>query len=94
MALYRLLREKQTIPDLPVDEAVRDQLKDLDLACRWRLLRLRLAWRDRKHVVIGRRPPRRRDRLEMLRVLSIAIQNCVTLRWIHVPGIGARSGCL
>ena len=93
MALYRLFRQEQTMADLAIDEAVGDELKNLDLARGRRLLRLRLARGDRHHLG-RRRPPRRGDVLEMLRVLAIAIQDCITLCRIHRSNIGGGGGRL
>jgi hypothetical protein len=40
VGFHRLFREEETLPDLPVYEALRDQLKDLDLPAGRRLLEL------------------------------------------------------
>jgi RNA-binding protein YlmH len=88
MAFHRLLREEEPDADLAVHEAVRDQLKHLDLTGR-RLL-LQLLHRSLKRDHLGDRVAARGDRLEPGRVLAIAREDLITLGCVHGKAIGAR----
>src|SRR5215204_3780266 len=65
--LDRLLAEEEPLADLPVDEAVRDQLKNLDLAGGRLLLELLERRRERNHLGVPVGAPGR-ERSEERRV--------------------------
>src|SRR3954453_9216686 len=85
--LDRLLREEEALADLAVHEAVRDQLKDLDLAPRPLLLELAERPVERDHLG-GARLPARGDIFEATRGLRIPGQNLFALCGVHGPSIG------
>src|SRR5437016_427495 len=62
--LDRLLRQEEPLPDLAVHEAVRDQLKHLDLAHRGLLLELAERALERDDLCGRPIAPASRDRLE------------------------------
>lgn len=72
--------------DLPVDEAIGDQLEHFELSgCRL-LLELLERTGERNHL--GARAPLRRNRLEAARMVAIAVQDLITLCSVHDPAIG------
>jgi hypothetical protein len=86
VALDRLLRQEEAIADFPVDQAFRDELKNLDLAGRGRLLesrRTRVELDD-----LGHCRPARRDRVEALGVLPVTGKDFVALCSVHTCAIG------
>jgi hypothetical protein len=91
VGLDRLLREEETLADLPVDESVRHELKNLDLP-RCRLL-ADLASRGRRegdHRAVPARTAARSCRLEAAAVVAIPVQDLLALSGIHAPGIGVE----
>ena len=88
VAFHRLLREEEPDADLAVHEAVRDQLKHLDLAGR-RLL-LELLHRSLKRNHLGDRVAAGCYRLEPGRMLAIAREDLITLGCVHGKAIGVR----
>ena len=50
MALDRLLRQVEAVADLPVDETLRDELENLDLARRRQMLDFRRSGRAGKSI--------------------------------------------
>jgi len=86
--LDRLLRKEQALADLPVHEAVRDQLEDLDLAHRRLLLELpkRALERDDLRPVAGAAPGG--DLLEPPRMIRVAVHDFLALSSVHAGGIG------
>ena len=92
MRLDRLLGEEEPLSDLAVDEAVGDELEDLDLACRGLLLELAEGGgRDeRDHGPGPIRVPARGSRLESTAVVAVSVQDLLTLRGVHAMRIGAR----
>jgi len=88
--LHGLFREEEPFADLSVDEAVCDELEDLDLA-RCGILpdfarRRRREWNDR---AAASRTASRRSRLEATAVIAIPIQDLLPLSGVHESGIGA-----
>jgi len=88
MALHGLLREEETVADLPVDEALRDKLEHLNLARSRRMLRLLggSARGELDQLRNGGTPLG--HRLETSRVLAVPGEYLVSLGRIHAPGIG------
>ena len=88
--LDRLLREEEPLTDLPVDEAVGNQLEDLDLARRRLLLELTESRRrsERDHGPRPLRVPARRSRLESAAVVAVTVQDLLTLSGVHGMRIG------
>ena len=62
VGLYGLLREEELLADLPVDEALRDQLEHLDLPGRGQLHAL--PRRERDHLAGAGRGPALGDGVE------------------------------
>ncbi len=94
VALDRLLRQVETIANLAVDEALRDELEDFDLARRRQVLafwggRTRRELDQTRHRITSSR-----DRLDTTGVLAIPGQNFFTLSCVHVGGIDARRRAL
>jgi hypothetical protein len=89
VGLDRLLGQKEPLTDLPVDEAVGDELKHLDLAgCRL-LLELPQHRRcERDHGAGPTRAATRGSRLEATAVVSIAIEDLLALSSVHAADIG------
>jgi hypothetical protein len=88
VALDRFLREEQTVADLAVCEALRDELKDFDLASGREVLRLLPSGAGGKLDHVRRRIAARRDRLEAAGVLAIPGQDFLTLSCVHEVAIG------
>src|SRR5688500_7112907 len=91
VGLHRLLREEQLLPDLAVDEAIGNQLQDLELAGRGLLLELTEGGRrcERDHRSRTIRVPACRSRLEAAAVVAIPVQDLPPLRGVHLLRIGA-----
>ena len=90
VGLDGLLREEETLADLPIDEAVRDELKNLDLSCRRILADLpRGRRREGDHRTATRRATPRRSSLESPAVIAVPVQDLSALSSVHVSGIGA-----
>jgi hypothetical protein len=88
--LDRFLREEQALPDLAVDETVRDQLEHLDLTGGGLLLELAEhgRWSKRDDGTRPRRVPARSSRLESAAVVAVSVQDLLTLRGVHAMPIG------
>ena len=86
--LHRLLGEEEARADLAVHEAVRDQLKNLDLARRRLLLELleRACEGDDLRVAAVRAP--RGDGIEAPGMADVPAQDLLALRSVHGPTIG------
>lgn len=95
VGLDGFLGEEQPFTDLPVDEPVRDELEDLDLPRSGVGADLtrggRTEGNDRS---VSPRAPTRGSRLEAAAVIAIPVQDLLTLRGVHVCGIGAVSATL
>jgi len=89
VTLDGLLRQEETIADLAVRKALRDELEDLDLTRRGKMLRLRPGGAGGKLDRVRRGVAARRDRLEAAGVLAIPGQDFFTLSCVHVAAIGA-----
>ena len=85
----RLKLREQVPDDLAVDEAVGDELQDLDLACGRILsdltLDLRRKGNDRP---VAARAATRCGRLETAAVIAIPVEDLLTLCGVHDWGIG------
>ena len=87
-----LLREKELLADLPVDEPVRDELEDLELTRRRLLL-------DRGHGRRGERDnrpgtgaaPTCGSRLEAAPVVLVTVEDLLALCGVHNSGIGVKT---
>jgi hypothetical protein len=93
--LDRLLREEETLADLPIDESVRDELKNLDLA-RSRVLSdfargRRGEWDDR---AVATRATSRRSRFESTAVVAVAVEDLLALGSVHASAIGGLEEAL
>jgi hypothetical protein len=85
-----LLREEETLADLTIDEAVRDELKNFDLSSRRILADLpRRRRRERDHCAATSRATPRRGGLESPAVIAVPVQDLSALSSVHVSGIGA-----
>lgn len=85
-----LLREKELLPDLAIDEAVRNELKDFALPRGRLLLELahgRIGERDDGDRAAGSAP--RRSCLESAAVIAVAVEDLLALSGVHARGIGA-----
>jgi len=88
--LHGLFREEEPFSDLSVDEAVCDELEDLDLT-RGGILpdltrRRGREWNDR---ATASRAASRRSRFEATAVIAVPIQDLLPLCGVHESGIGA-----
>ena len=94
VGLHGLLREEETLADLPVDKSVGDELQNLDLAVRGLLLELpeRLGKRDDSAASAATAPCRRL--VEAPAVVHITAQDLLTLRGVHESIIGAAEQAL
>jgi hypothetical protein len=86
-----LFREEELLPDLAIDETVRDELKHFALPCRGLLLELPHR-RVRERDDSGARTTgatTRRSRLESTTVIAVAVEDLLALGCVHALGIGA-----
>jgi hypothetical protein len=85
-----LLRKEETLADLTIDEAVRDELKNLDLSCRRILTDLprRRRCEGDYRTATSRATPCGCS-LESPAVIAIPVQDLSALSSVHVSGIGA-----
>jgi hypothetical protein len=80
------------LSDLAIHETVRDELKHLDLAGRRILTDLAgRGGRERDHRAAATRAAPRGGGLEAATVVSIPVQDLLTLSGVHVSGIGGPS---
>lgn len=86
--LHRLLGEKQTVTDLAIHEAVRDQLKDFDLPIGRLLLELAQRPGERDHFARSVAAPCS-DLVEATGVPDVPAQDLFTLCCVHGPCIGS-----
>ena len=94
MRLHRLLREEEALADLTVDEPVRDELQNLDLATGRLLLELAQRGRERDHRgVLGAATPCSRL-VEAAAVVHVTAQDLLALCGVHANYIGVRTGPL
>ena len=85
-----LFGQEEALADLAVDEAVRDQLKYLDLAGRRILAQLsRRRRRERDNRSMSAGATACRGRLEAAAVVPITAKDLFTLSGVHASGIGA-----
>ena len=91
---HRLFREVEAYADVAIDETVRDQLEDLDLAHRGFLLELSERRVERDHVRVLGTVPARGDLLEASRMVQVPAQNVLALSSVHVAGIGTATTTL
>ena len=90
MGLHRLLREKQVLADLSVDEAVCNELQHLDLASGRILTDLaRCGWRERDDRSAAPRATTCSRRLEASAVVAISVEDLLALSGVHEFRIGA-----
>jgi hypothetical protein len=90
VGLHRLLGEEEALADLAIDETVRDELKDLDLASRRILADFPgRGRRERDHGSAPARAASCRSRLESTAVIAISVEDLLTLSGVHESGIGA-----
>ena len=77
------------LPDLPVDEAISDELKHLDLPRRGILTDLAgRRRRERDHGTVATRAPSCSGRFEAAAVVAVSTQDLLALGGVHAPGIG------
>ena len=89
MGLHGFFRQEETLTDLAVDETVRHELEDFDLACCRLLFEFPLRpGTERDHRPGARRATARRSRLESAAVVAIAAQDLLTLSGVHSRRIG------
>lgn len=91
MRLDRLLREEELLTDLPVHQAVGDELQHLDLARRRLLLELAKRALKRNHVGTAGTTTPRRNFLEAARMRQVTAEDLLALSCIHDPCIGRLS---
>ena len=86
----RLLRQKQPLADLAIDETVGYELENLDLPGSRLLFELPLLSRgERDHGAGPGRATACRSRLKSAAVVAVAAQDLLTLSGVHNAGIGA-----
>ena len=91
----RLLREEEVFADLSIHEAVRDELKDHDLAGGGILSELTSDLRrEGNDGAVPARTATCRSRLEAAAVVAITVQDLLTLSSVHGRGIGALRAAL
>ena len=92
--LDRLLGEEEPLADLTVDETVRDELENLDLAGGRLLLELAQGQGERDHLAVAVAvavAPRRSRGLEAAAVVDVAAQDLLALGSVHTAGIDRLS---
>ena len=89
-----LFGKEEPLADLPIDETIRDQLKDLDLPHRRLLLELPERALERNHLAARARPAAGGDLLEPPRMIGVAVQDLLALSSVHARGIGLPQGAL
>ena len=87
MRLNRLLAEEETDSDLAVHEAVRDQLKDFDLAHRGLLLELAEGPCEGDHLGVSVLPLGG-NRVEATLMVHVPAQDFFALCGVHIGPIG------
>ena len=85
---HSFLREEQALTDLAIDETVRDQLQNLDLACRRLLLELAKRALERDHVRTAGAATPCRHLFEATGVRQITAEDLLALSSVHAPNIG------
>src|SRR5215210_1093815 len=88
VGLHSLFREEEAVADLPVDEALRNQLEDFDLSGGRLLLQFLERSGERDDLTCAARRPPLGDGLEAPRVVHVARQDLFPLGSVHDPGIG------
>src|SRR3954452_7814036 len=88
MALDRLLRQEEPLADLAVHEAVRDQLKNLDLPHRRLLFELAERALEGNDLCGRAVSTPRGHRLEPAGVVGVAVEDLFALCCVHGPSIG------
>jgi len=88
VGLHSLFRKEEAVADLPVDEALRDQLEDFDLPGGRLLLELLQGSREGNDLTGTARSPPLGDSLEAPRVVHVARQDLFALSSVHDPRIG------
>ena len=88
MGLHRLFREEETLANLPIDEALRDQLEDFDLPGGRLLLELLERSRERDDLTRSACRPPLGDGLEAPRVVHVPTEDLFALSSVHEPRIG------
>src|SRR4051812_35589852 len=88
VGLDRLLRQEQPLADLAVDEAVGDELQNLDLPHRRLLLQLPKRALERDALCGCAVASPGRDRLEAARMVGVAVEDLFALSCVHGLGIG------
>jgi hypothetical protein len=81
---HRLLRQEEPDADLPIDQAVGDQLKDFDLTGGGLLLQL--LQRAREGNYLGAATASLRNRVETAAVVDVAGQDLLALCSVHGNG--------
>ena len=89
--LDRFLRQEQLLSDLPVDQAVGDELQHLDLPRRRLLLELAKRVLKRDDVGPAGTATPRRNFLETARMRQVPTEDLLALSSIHDPCIGAST---
>ena len=90
VGLDRLLREVEPLADLPVHEALRDQLQHLDLPHRRLLLEFPERALERDYLAAGGGPPACGDLLKAPRMIRIAGHDLFAFSSVHAEGIGGE----
>ena len=83
VGLHRLLRKEEAVADLPVDEALRDQLEDFDLPGGRLLLEFLERTREGDDLAGAARRPPLRDRFEAPRMVHVAREDLFPLGSVH-----------
>ena len=91
--LDRLLGEEEPLADLAVDEALRDQLEDFDLAHRRLLLQFAERARERDDLGLARAPALG-HRVEPTRMVHVPAQDLLALSRVHGQDIGRATNLL
>jgi hypothetical protein len=88
VGLHRLFRKEETVTDLPVDEALRDQLEDFDLTGGRLLLELLEGSRERNDLAGTTRRTPLGNRLEAPRMVHVPTEDLFALSSVHEARIG------
>jgi hypothetical protein len=93
--LHRLLGEEESLADLAVDEAVGDELQNLDLtSCRILAHLARRRGREGDDRAAAARAATCGSRLEAATVVAITVQDLPALGGVHEFRIGAARAAL
>ena len=89
VGLHSLFRQEEAVADLPIDEALRNQLEDFDLTGGRLLLELLEGSREGNDLASTTRRTPLRNRLEAPRMVHVTTEDLFALSSVHESPIGA-----